>query len=216
MKKILILIFMLFPVFSYSQEKKYSYSYIDINATYSNDIGYVSEISLGLPAGVYLKGSIRNENTETKNTIYDKTRETVAVGYHTTIADIFKNVTKSGFAFNFARIMDIYTELGVNQWELISPENDIETGSDLYAKAGIRTGNGDGWELDLFLESTKMADVEMNPVTQKIEYSLEGELNNNIGFKFINNATNNFGYSLGLSHDDFSGLTPSIGIRISL
>ena len=61
-----------------------------------------------------------------------------------------------------------------------------------------------------------MADVEMNPVTQKIEYSLEGELNNNIGFKFINNATNNFGYSLGLSHDDFSGLTPSIGIRISL
>ena len=216
MKKILILIFMLFPVFSYSQEKKYSYSYIDINATYSNDIGYVSEISLGLPAGVYLKGSIRNENTETKNTIYDKTRETVAVGYHTTIADIFKNVTKSGFAFNFARVMDVYAELGVNQWELTNPENEEKTGSDLYAHAGIKTGNSDGWEFNLFLESTKMADVELDPITQKIDYSLDGELNNNFGFKFINNSLDNFGYSLGLSHDDFSGLTPSIGIRISL
>ena len=97
-----------------------------------------------------------------------------------------------------------------------NPENEEKTGSDLYAHAGIKTGNSEGWEFNLFLESTKMADVELDPITQEIDYSLNGELNNNFGFKFINNSLDNFGYSLGLSHDDFSGLTPSIGIRISL
>ena len=70
--------------------------------------------------------------------------------------------------------------------------------------------------IDFEETSYESNEISSNPVTQKIEYSLEGELNNNFGFKFINNTTNNFGYSLGLSHDDFSGLTPSIGIRIRL
>ena len=107
-------------------------------------------------------------------------------------------------------------ELGVSKWELESPSNEVKTGSDLYAHAGIKTGNSDGWEFNLFLESTKMADIEMDSVTKKIEYSLDEEMNNNIGFKFINNSMENLGYSIGLSHDDFSGVTPSIGIRIRL
>ena len=170
----------------------------------------------GLPGSTYLKGSVRNEDAETINTVYEKSREIAAVGYHTSIADLFKNVSKSGFSFNFARVMDIYAELGLSKWELESPSNEIKTGSDLYAHAGIKTGNSDGWEFNLFLESTKMADVEMDSVTKKIKYSLDEEMNNNIGFKFINNSMDNLGYSIGLSHDDFSGVTPSIGIRIRL
>ena len=216
MKNTLLMFFVLFPILGFSQEKDYSYTFIDINTTHSNDIGYVGDVYLGLPASLYLKGSVRDEEVKTKETIYSKSREIVAIGYHSSIADIFKNVSKSGFAFNFARVMDVYAELGVNQWELTNPENEEKTGLDLYAHAGIKTGNSEGWEFNLFLESTKMADVELDPITQKIDYSLNGELNNNFGFKFINNSLDNFGYSLGLSHDDFSGLTPSIGIRISL
>ena len=132
MKNTLLMFFVLFPILGFSQEKDYSYTFIDINTTHSNDIGYVGDIYLGLPASLYLKGSIRDEEVKTKETIYSKTREIVAIGYHSSIADIFKNVSKSGFAFNFARVMDVYAELGVNQWELTNPENEEKTGSDLY------------------------------------------------------------------------------------
>ena len=216
MKKLLLLFFLMFPVLVFPQDKEFSYTFLDIIATHNNDIGYVGDVYLGLPASIYIKGSARNENAKTKNTIYDKSRQIVAIGYHSSIADIFKNVSKSGYSFNFARIMDVYAELGVNKWELTNPEKEMKTGSDIYAQAGIKAGDPDGWEFNLFLESTKMADVELDPITQKIDYSLDGELNNNSGFKFINNATSNMGYSIGLSHDDFSGLTPSIGVRIGL
>ena len=216
MKKLLLVFLILYPFVVFSQEKDYSYTYLDLIATNSSDVGYVGDIYFGLPGSIYLKGSVRNEDAESINTVYEKSREIVAVGYHSSIADLFKNVSKSGFSFNFARVMDIYAELGVSKWELESPSNEVKTGSDLYAHAGIKTGNSDGWEFNLFLESTKMADIEMDSVTKKIEYSLDEEMNNNIGFKFINNSMENLGYSIGLSHDDFSGVTPSIGIRIRL
>jgi len=216
MKKLLLLFFLMFPVLVFPQDKEYSYTFLDIIATHNNDIGYVGDVYLGLPASIYIKGSVRNEDAKTKNTIYDKSRQIVSIGYHSSIADIFKNVSKSGYSFNFARIMDVYAELGVNKWELINPEQTMKTGSDIYAQAGIRAGNPDGWEFNFFLESTKMADVELDPVTQKINYSFDGELNNNFGFKFIKNATSSMGYSIALSHDDFSGFTPSVGVRIGL
>ena len=216
MKKLLLVFLILCPFVVFSQEKDYSYTYIDLIAINSSDVGYIGDIYFGLPGSTYLKGSIRNEDAETINSVYEKSREIAAVGYHSSIADLFKNVSKSGFSFNFARVMDIYAELGVSKWELESPSNEIKTGSDLYAHAGIKTGNSDGWEFNLFLESTKMADVEMDSVTKKIKYSLDEEMNNNIGFKFINHSMENLGYSIGLSHDDFSGVTPSIGIRIRL
>ena len=60
MKNTLLMFFFLFPILGFSQEKDYSYTFIDINTTYSNDIGYVGDIYLGLPASLYLKGSVRD------------------------------------------------------------------------------------------------------------------------------------------------------------
>ena len=40
MKNTLLMFFVLFPILGFSQEKDYSYTFIDINTTHSNDIGY--------------------------------------------------------------------------------------------------------------------------------------------------------------------------------
>ena len=77
-------------------------------------------------------------------------------------------------------------------------------------------GDTGGWEFNLFLESTKLAEVDLDPISQKLKYSLDGEINNNFGFKFINHSMDNLGYSVGLSHDGFSGLSTSVGVRVGL
>jgi hypothetical protein len=135
MKKLSLLLILFIPVLAFSQDKKFSYTYIDLIATNTNGIGYIGDISLGLPASLYVKGSIRDEEVKSGNTVYQKSKKIVALGYHSSIADIFKNVSKSGFSFNFARIMDVYAELGVNQWELENPTKITKTGSDIYAQA---------------------------------------------------------------------------------
>jgi hypothetical protein len=91
-----------------------------------------------------------------------------------------------------------------------------KTGSDIYAQAGLKMGDTGGWEFNLFLESTKLAEVDLDPISQKLKYSLDGEINNNFGFKFINHSMDNLGYSVGLSHDGFSGLSTSVGVRVGL
>ena len=216
MKKLSLLLILFIPVLAFSQDKKFSYTYIDLIATNTNGIGYIGDISLGLPASLYVKGSIRDEEVKSGNTVYQKSKKIVALGYHLSIADIFKNVSKSGFSFNFARIMDVYAELGVNQWELENPTKITKTGSDIYAQAGLKMGDTGGWEFNLFLESTKLAEVDLDPISQKLKYSLDGEINNNFGFKFINHSMDNLGYSVGLSHDGFSGLSTSVGVRVGL
>lgn len=118
MKKLFLVFLILCPFVVFSQEKDYSYTYIDLIAINSSDVGYIGDVYFGLPGSTYLKGSVRNEDAKTVNTLYEKSREIAAFGYHTSIADLFKNVSKSGFSFNFARVMDIYAELGVSNWEL--------------------------------------------------------------------------------------------------
>ena len=44
MKNTLLMFFVLFPILGFSQEKDYSYTFIDINTTHSKDNGYVGEI----------------------------------------------------------------------------------------------------------------------------------------------------------------------------
>ena len=215
MKKLLSLLLFFSPIVT-AQDTEFSYTYIYITATNADGVGYLGDVYLGLPASLYIKGSVRDEEVKSDSTIYQRSKKVAALGYHQSIADIFKNVSKSGYSFNFARIMDIFVELGVNQWELEDPTSLIKTGSDLYAHAGVKMGNSEGWEFNLYLESTKLADIELNHVSEKLEYSLDGEINNNFGFRFINNSMSNVGYSFGLSHDDFSGLSTAVGIRFGL
>jgi hypothetical protein len=216
MKKLTLFLFLFFPILVFSQDKKFSYTFLDVIATNANGIGYIGDISLGLPASLYVKASLRDEEVKSDNTVYQKSKKIAALGYHSSIADIFKSVSKSGYSFNFARIMDVYVELGVNQWELENPTKQMKTGSDLYAQAGLKMGDTQGWEFNFFLESTKLAEVDLDPITKKLEYSLDGKINNNIGFKFINHSMKNMGYSVGLSHDDFSGLSTAVGVRFGL
>ena len=144
--RFLIFLLLIMSSVAHSQNKEFSYTYLELNATQSEDIGYVATISVGLPASIYLKGSVKNEDVKSKETLFQKTGQLVAIGYHSSIADIFKSVSKSGFSFNFARIMDVYAEIGANTWELENLENGTKGSTDAYVQAGIKMGNAEGGE----------------------------------------------------------------------
>ena len=75
MKKLTLFLFLLFPVLTFSQDKKFSYTFLDVIATNINDIGYIGDISLGLPASLYIKGSIRDEEIKSDNTVYQRSKK---------------------------------------------------------------------------------------------------------------------------------------------
>ena len=217
MSKLFILFLLMASSFASSQDKEYSYTYIELSATQSEDIGYIGYISINLPAiPIYFKGAMKEEEVKSEKTIFKKTGQAVTVGIHSSIADILNSVSKNGLSFNFGKFMDIYAEIGINEWGLEDPSKLTETGTDAYAKAGLRIGDSEGWEYDLYLETTRLAEVKFNPVTGVGEYQLAEETNDNLGIKVINHFKDKISFSLGFNNDNFSGSAVSLGLRYSL
>ena len=214
--RFLIFLLLMMSSVAHSQNKEFSYTYLELNATQSENIGYVATISVGLPASIYLKGSVKNEDIKSKETLFQKTGQLVAIGYHSSIADIFKSVSKSGFSFNFARIMDVYAEIGANTWELENLANGTKGSTDTYVQAGIRMGDAEGWEYNLYLESSRFAVIEINSSTDEVEYALSDEVNNDIGIRIINNFSNRMSVNFSLNNNNFSGASAAFGLRFRL
>ena len=112
--------------------------------------------------------------------------------------------------------MDIYGEIGANKWELEDALETTEAGTDAYVQAGLRFGDSDGWEINLYLENTKLAEVIKNSETDETEYSFSEETNNTLGIRFVNNFRDNISLTFGLTEDDFSGSSAFLGIRFRL
>ena len=214
MKKLFFIFISILAVDANSADKDYSFSYIDLGINYNEDIAYQGELSLNIPSlPIYLKGILDYEKVEAENTEYDKTGTTIAIGDHTSLSDIFSNISSSGLTLNFKQLLELYAELGFNKWELEDPTKNIEDWTDAYARAGIKIGDATAWEYDLFIEKTKVANLIVDPITNDTEYSLSEETNNNIGIKVINNFGENLAYSFSVANDDFSGSSFSLGFR---
>jgi hypothetical protein len=178
---------------------------------------------LGLPLSLYLKASLNDKEIDLNGDVYQKSGSVVSIGTHVSIADLLKNVTKDGFSFNFARFMDFYAEAGANKWELEDTLGKTEEGTDAYLQGGIRLGDSDGWELSLYMENTKVAEVDTYEVCPiggvcytDVDYTLSEETDSTMGVKFVNNFRENMSFSVNLDNNDSAGSTASLGIRFRL
>ena len=67
MSKLFILFLLMVSSFAYSQDKDYSYTYIELSVTESEDIGYIGFLSIKLPAiPIYFKGAMKEEEVESE------------------------------------------------------------------------------------------------------------------------------------------------------
>ena len=178
---------------------------------------------MGLPLSLYLKASLNDKEIDLNGDVFQKSGSVVSIGTHVSIADLLKNVTKDGFSFNFARFMDFYAELGANKWDLEDALGKTEEGTDAYLQGGIRLGDSDGWELSLYMENTKVAEVDTNEICPiggscytDVDYTLSEETDSTMGIKFVNNFRENMSFSVNLDNNDSAGSTASLGIRFRL
>tara|TARA_X000000368_G_C22861598_1_gene636767 strand:- start:100 stop:753 length:654 start_codon:yes stop_codon:yes gene_type:complete len=216
MKKYALIFLALFSFNAHTAGKDYSFSYLDLSVNYNDDISYEGELSLNIPSlPIYLKGNLEHEKTEVENAEFDKDSTTIALGVHGSVSDLVSTISSGGIDVNLKQILELYAELGFNKWELEDGSSNLEDGTDAYARAGIRMGDSTAWEYDLFVEKTKIASVYTDPETGSTKYSLSNETNNKIGLKVINHFGDNFSLNFGLSNDDFSGSSFSLGIRYS-
>ena len=223
MKKFMMLI--LCSRFSYlsADDEDFSYTYFELSAVQAENTGYNVTASLGLPLSLYLEASLNDKEIDLNGDVYQKSGSVVSIGTHVSIADLLKNVTKDGFSFNFARFMDFYAELGANKWELEDALGKTEEGTDAYLQGGIRLGDSDGWELSLYMENTKVAEVDTNEICPiggscytDVDYTLSEETDSTMGIKFVNNFRENMSFSVNLDNNDSDGSTASLGIRFRL
>ena len=112
--------------------------------------------------------------------------------------------------------MDVYAEIGANTWELENLENGTKGSTDAYVQAGIKMGNAEGWEYNLYLETSRQAEVTINPSTEEAEYALSDEDNNDIGIRVINNFSDRMSVNFSLNNNDFSGASAAFGLRFRL
>ena len=216
MKKLLAVLLFIGVSSLSADDEDFSYTYLDLSAVQAEDTGYDATVSLGLPFSLYLRGTIEDIDAEIENTSFEKSSSIVSLGAHISIADILKNVTVDSFKFNFARFMDFYAELGADKWELENISGLSEEGTDAYIQGGIRLGDSEGWELNIYLENRSLAEVAINPENGEAEYTLSDDVNNTLGIRFINNFNDNISLNINLDNDDSIGSTASIGIRFRL
>jgi len=223
MKKFMILVLCSTCSFLSSDDEDFSYTYFELSAVQAESTGYDVTTSLGLPLSLYFKANLSDTEIDLSGDLYEKSGSIVAIGTHVSIADLLKNVTKDGFSFNFARFMDFYAEVGANKWELEDISGKTEEGTDAYLQGGIRLGDSDGWELSLYMENTKVAEVDSSevcplsgPCYTDIDYTLSEETDSTVGIKFVNNFRENMSLSLNLDNNDSAGSTASFGIRFRL
>jgi hypothetical protein len=216
MKKFLSVILFIGVSFLSADDEDFAYTYVDLDIVQADDTGYGATISLGLPSSLYLSGSIEEVDTEIENAVFQKSSSIVSLGIHVSIADILKNVSKNGFEFNFTRFMDFYAEVGADKWELESIAQLSEAGTDVYVRGGIRIGDAEGWEINLYLENRSLAGVEINEESGEADYTLSEDIINTLGIKFTNNFHQNMSLSINLDNDDITGSTASVGIRLRL
>ena len=223
MKKFLILSLCSSFCYLSSADEDFSYTYFELSAVQAENTGYNVTTSLGLPLSLYLKACLNDKEVDLNEEVYQKSGSVVSIGTHVSIADLLKNVTKDGFSFNFARFMDFYAELGANKWELEDALGKTEEGTDAYLQGGIRLGDSDGWELSLYMENTKVAEVDTNEICPigdscytDVDYTLSEETDSTMGIKFVNNFKENMSFSVNLDNNDSAGSTASLGIRFRL
>ena len=216
MKRALMIFFLLGSTIAHSDEEGYEYTYLELTANYSENVGYNGVLSANIPSlPFYIKATIAEEDVKSQGDQYKKSTEALSFGVHASITDILNGVSKSGLSFSFDAFLDVYAEIGVNRWEIENFVSTTEDGNDAYLRAGIKMGDPTAWEYDLYVEKTKLAELVIDPATNTSKYSLSSETNNNIGIRVTTHLGKNLATSFGYSNDDFAGSTLSLGARLS-
>jgi hypothetical protein len=216
MRKTFVLCLLIVPFFLLSEDEEFSYSYLGLSYNDGDSKGATLEGSLWLPAGFYLSGSAERSDYQIKGSEYEKNSESLRLGIHYSIADVFKKASYKKIDFEFAKFLDFYVELGPKRWELVDELGETKASTDLNFVGGLRFGDSEGWEADIFFDRSKQAEIEIDPNTLETKYGLGDDTESIFGLKTIRNYSENIAFVMEASDKSTSGKSYTIGFRYKL
>ena len=216
MRKTLVLCLLIVPFCLLSEDEEFSYSYLGLSYNDGDSKGATLEGSLWLPAGFYLSGSAERSDYQIKGSEYEKNSETLRLGIHYSVADVFKKASYKKLDFEFARFLDFYVELGPKKWELIDQSGDIKSSTDINLVGGFRFGDAEGWEANVFFDRSKQAEIEIDPNTLEAKYGLGEDTESIFGLKTVRNYSENIAFVIEAADKSSSGKSYTIGFRYKL
>ena len=216
MRKTLVLCLLIVPFCLFSDDEDFSYSYLGLLFNEGDSKGAFLEASIGLPLNLYLSGSVERSDYQIEGSEYEKNSETARLGFHFSIADIFKQISYKKVDIEIARFLDFYIELGPKKWELVDNLNAMKSGTDLNFVGGIRLGDSESWEANFFLDKSKQAEIGRDPITNKAQYGLGEDTEDVFGFKAIRHYNKRVALILEAADKSSSGSSYSLGFRYKL
>ena len=216
MRKKLVLYLLIVPFYLLSDDEDFSYTYLGLSYNEGDSKGVTLEGAMKLPLSLYLSGSVERSDYQIEGTEFEKNTETVRIGLHFSIADIFKQVRYKTVGFDVARFLDFYLELGPKKWELVDSLNINKSGTDINFIGGVRLGDSEGWEANFFFDKSKQAEIARDPITNEAQYGIGEDTEDIFGFKAIRNYNKKIALVLEASDKSTSGSSYSLGFRYKL
>lgn len=186
-----LLFFLLIPMVNSNEEEKefdeFEYSALGINFVQTDKTELGLKISIPLPGNLYLVGERNAEDIDIENDSYERIINSVRLGVHAGIGDIFSSISSNGIQIDIANIFDVYTEIGIKSTAYETDINSFsEDDSQANVIAGIRFGNPNGWEGNVFLDLSKDSEIKIKecPINQVCTEAIEYELNDKTDSKF--------------------------------
>jgi len=216
MRKTLVLCLLIVPFYILSDDEDFSYTYLGLSYNEGDSKGVILEGAMKLPLSLYLSGSAESSDYQIEGTEFEKNSETVRIGVHFSIADIFKQVSYKKIDIEVARFLDFYLELGPKKWELVDSLNVNKSGTDFNFVGGVRIGDSEGWEANFYFDKSKQAEIYKDPVTNDAQYGIGEDTENVFGFKAIRNYNKRIALTLEAADIESSGTSYSLGFRFKL
>ena len=213
---VLCLLIVIAPFYILSDDEDFSYTYLGLSYNEGNSKGVILEGAMKLPLSLYLSGSAERSDYQIEGTEFEKNSETVRIGVHFSIADIFKQVSYKKIDIEVARFLDFYLELGPKKWELVDSLNVNKSGTDFNFVGGVRIGDSEGWEANFYFDKSKHAEIYRDPVTNEVQYGIGEDSEDVLGFKAIRNYNKRLAFSLEAADVESSGTSYSLGFRFKL
>ena len=216
MRKTLFLCLLIAPFYLFSDDEEFSYTYLGLLYNEGDSKGATLEASMNLPLNLYLTGSLERSDYQMEGAEFEKNSESVRLGLHFSIADIFKRVSYKKLDIEVARFLDFYLELGPKKWELVDSLNINKSGTDINFIGGVRLGDSESWEANFFFDKSKQAEIARDPITNEAQYGIGEDTEDIFGFKAIRNYNKKIALVLEASDKSTSGSSYSLGFRYKL
>ena len=229
MKNINLFLLLIITVYSFAEEgrlgredNEYRYTSLGIDLIQTDKTGVGAKLSLALPGPLYLVVERKAEGVDTEDNSYDRISNGLRLGAHIGIGDLLSNISAKGVNLGIKNFFDIYGEFGV---KTTSIEGDINSFSEDDAQAnaiaGIRFGDSNGWEGNIFANYSKESEVVQKtcPIgtvcPAVVEFVLSEETDQKYGASFLYNISKRTAFSIEVSSSKVFDSTFKVGYQVN-